>query len=150
MKSNYSFNAELISCKKFTASQLEKIKTGLESRENYSQFYQIFLDCIEINFNDCVEIYVEEFPFELDLSSDIEKMIKEIDDIVPGGWSSDSKIEFNSIVPALTYAWYKDGKKWKEVVKKLESESFFSVWEDSSEDYSNDNSYSNYDEESEW
>lgn len=151
MKSNYSFNAELISSKEFTVQQLEKVKADLESEDRYSHFTQIFLDNLEINFSGHAEIYVEEYPFELDLSSDIESMVKDMDKVIPGGWSSDSKIEFISIMPPITYVWYKDNKGWKETSKELSGpESFFSPWEDSQDDYSQDRNYPDYDEDSDW
>lgn len=152
MKANYSFNAELISNRKFTVSQIEKIKSDIESKEDYLQFYQIFSDSLEVNFNGYLEIYVEDFPFDLDLSTDIEDMIGEIDEIIPGGWSNDSKIEFHSILPALTYVWYKDGKEWKEVARNPERDDFFaSGWEEEDpENYSSGGNYSDYDEESDW
>ena len=152
MKANYSFNAELISNRKFTASQIEKIKAEIESKEDYLQFYQIFSESLDINFNGYLEIYVEDFPFDLDLSPDIEDMIGEIDTIIPGGWSNDSKIEFQSIVPALTYVWYKDGKEWKEIARNSDRDDFFSSsWEEEDpENYSSGVGYSDYDDESEW
>jgi hypothetical protein len=149
MKSNYSFNAELISNKKFTEAQLEKIKAELEAREDYSRFYQIFSDSVEINFNGYIEIYVEDFYFDLDLSSDVEDMIDEIDDIIPGKWSNDSKVEFHSNIPPITYIWYKDGKEWKEVAKNPDREDLFSSdnWIEGDIEESGSRGYSDYDED---
>ncbi len=86
MKSNYSFNAELISNKKFNHTQIEKIKNGIEAREDFSRLYSLLSDAIEINFNGYIEIYIEDISFDVDITAEIEKMIEDLDSIIPGGW----------------------------------------------------------------
>ena len=151
MKSNYSFNAELISNKKFTDIQIEKIKTEFESREDYNTFYQAFSDSMEINFGGYLEIYIENIFLDLDLSSDIEEIVKCLDADIQGGWSSDSKLEFSSILPQINYVWYKDGNEWKKSIVDSPREDFFtSEWDEEdqgdnfyTEDYSDN--YSDWD-----
>lgn len=151
MKYNYSFNAELISNKQFTEDELDTIKTELELREEFSQFYTLFKNSVEINFNKYAEIYIEDIPFELDLSSDIEKMIDTIDSIIPGGWSADSKIEFYSEFPHIITIWYKEGKTWKESSMNSPREDFLpgAEWDETDEGWGSD-SYSDYDGDPDW
>lgn len=137
MKSNYSFNAELISNKKFTNSQMEKIKNGIESNEIFSRFCSFFLDCTEVNFNGYLEIYLENISFDIDLTIEIENMVAELDSIISGGWSNDSKIEFYCEHPVINSIWYKDGKEWKNLVSNSpkSNEGFSSQpWEDVNDD----------------
>jgi len=150
MKSNYSFNAELISNRKFTKEELGLIKNEIEANEDFPHIYQIFAEVIEINFNGYIEIYIDSIPFDVDLSIDIEDMMKRIDSLIKGGWSNDSKVEFYSIKPTFTYIWYKDGKEWKESAMNTPKTDFFpedDSWEDPDEDFYTSNYYPDYDDE---
>jgi hypothetical protein len=61
-------------------------------------------------------------------------------------WFKDSTIEFNSIHPPIKYLWYKDDNKWRNSVKNLERDDFFSnpPWKE--DEYINDDyeTYDNY------
>jgi len=76
-------------------------------------------------------------------------MIEEIDDIIPGKWSNDSKVEFHSNIPPITYIWYKEGKEWKEVAKNPDREDIFSNddWIEGDIEESGSRGYSDYDED---
>jgi len=57
---NYILNAELISNRKFTSQEITDIKLKMELVEDSILIYNIFIDCMETNFNGCLEIYVED------------------------------------------------------------------------------------------
>jgi len=138
---NYILNAELISNRKFTSQEITDIKLKMELVEDSILIYNIFIDCMETNFNGCLEIYVEDLELESDLQNDLEKIVKELDSIIPGGLSNDSKIEWASTVPSINTVWYKDNNNWVERVTEVEREFFDeSEWED--DDY--DNSFGGY------
>jgi hypothetical protein len=151
---NYLFNAELISNRKFTPSQIEKIKNEIESNEDSLRFYPIFLELLEIGFGGILEIYAEDLSFEIDVTSEIEELIEKIDSLIPGGWSTDSKIELVSDHPALVRVWYKDKKEWKDYISDSYREDLvFSEkkWRsEDSYDTSYENSYGEYDSEDDW
>jgi hypothetical protein len=125
MKSNYFFTSELISSRKFTESQLNEIKNEIETREDFPQFCSVFLRYLEINFSGHVEIYVEDFSFDIDLSSDLQRMVTEIDNFIPGGWSNDSKLEFYSEIPPTNMVWYKEDMQWNFTVTNSPRIDFF-------------------------
>jgi hypothetical protein len=138
---NYILNAELISNRKFTSEEIADIKLKMELVEDSILIYNIFIDCMETNFNGCLEIYVEDLELESDLQNDLEKIVKELDSIIPGGLSNDSKIEWASTLPSINTVWYKDNNNWVERVTEVEREFFDeSEWED--DDY--DNSFGGY------
>ena len=138
---NYILNAELISNRKFTSQEITDIKLKMELVEDSILIYNIFIDCMETNFNGCLEIYVEDLELESDLQNDLEKIVKELDSIIPGGLSNDSKIEWASTLPSINTVWYKDNNNWVERVTEVEREFFDeSEWED--DDY--DNSFGGY------
>ena len=138
---NYILNAELISNRKFTSEEITDIKLKMELVEDSILIYNIFIDCMETNFNGCLEIYVEDLELESDLQNDLEKIVKELDSIIPGGLSNDSKIEWASTLPSINTVWYKDNNNWVERVTEVEREFFDeSEWED--DDY--DNSFGGY------
>jgi hypothetical protein len=113
----------------------------MELVEDSILIYNIFIDCMETNFNGCLEIYVEDLELESDLQNDLEKIVKELDSIIPGGLSNDSKIEWASTLPSINTVWYKDNNNWVERVTEVEREFFDeSEWED--DDY--DNSFGGY------
>jgi len=67
---NYILNAELISNRKFTSEEIADIKLKMELVEDSILIYNIFIDCMETNFNGCLEIYVEDLELESDLQND--------------------------------------------------------------------------------
>ena len=84
---NYILNAELISNRKFTPSEISDIKLKMETFEDSILVYNIFIECMEPNFNGCLEIYVEDLEMESDLQNDLERVVKELDTIIPGALS---------------------------------------------------------------
>ena len=145
MKANYYFHAELTSNEKFEKSHLDKLKNNIDSLEEFSNFYSIFSEVAEINFGGYLEIYIDDIPFDLDQSLVIEKMIENIDSIVPGGWSKDSKIEFYSEKPLSNSIWYKEDNEWKfYLTNSPEDLEYFQEipWEEEGENY--DEGFSNY------
>ena len=151
---NYLFNAELISNRKFTPSQIEKIKNEIDTNEDFPRFYPIFLELLEIGFGGILEIYVEDLNFEIDLTSEIEELVEKIDSLIPGGWSSESKIELVSSHPSFIRVWYKDKKEWKDSFSdSYREDTVFSEKKWKSEDpYENpyESSYDEYDSDDNW
>ena len=133
---NYILNAEIMSNKKFTPSEMADIKLVMESREDFIILYNIFIDCMESNFNGCLEIYVEDLELDTDLQNDLEKVVKDLDSIIPGGLSNDSKIEWTTGTPAINTVWYKDNGNWFERISESERE-FFSDSNFEDDDYDN-------------
>ena len=133
---NYILNAEIMSNKKFTPSEISDIKLLMESREDFIILYNIFIDCMESNFNGCLEIYVEDLELDTDLQNDLEKVVKDLDSIIPGGLSNDSKIEWTTGTPAINTVWYKDNGNWFERISESERE-FFSDSNFEDDDYDN-------------
>jgi len=151
---NYLFNAELISNRKFTPSQIEKIKNEMDSNEDSPRFYPIFLELLEIGFGGILEIYVEDLSFEIDITSEIEELVEKIDSLIPGGWSTESKIELVSDHPSLVRNWYKDKKEWKGSLSDSYREDLvFSEKKWKSDDpFDNhyESSYDEYDQDNDW
>lgn len=114
----YILNVELISNLKFDSELFDELKGKMESREDFIAFYSVFLDFIQLNFNKFVEIYIEDYVVENDLQSDLEAMLKDLDSIIPGGLSNDSKIEWASSLSPLSVIWYKDNGVWNETVSE--------------------------------
>ncbi len=151
MKSNYFLTVDLTSNKKFLSDQIDEIKSNLELNEDFLKFCTIFAASIDVNFNGYVEIYIEDHPFDNDILSEVEDLIENLDSFIPGGWVSDSKIEWVSEIPDQTYVWFKDGNAWSSVVKEHDR-GFIGEeeeWDESSSDsYDSYNSYDGYDEDS--
>ena len=148
MKSNYFLTIDLTSNKKFLREQIENIKSNLELNEDFLKFSTLFSTALDVNFNGFIEIYIEDQPFDNDILNEVEELIENIDSFIPGGWVSDSKIEWVSEVPDQTYVWFKDGNAWSSIIKEHDR-GFIGEEEewndDSSDSYS---SYDDYDEDS--
>jgi hypothetical protein len=138
---NYILNAEIMTNRKFTPSEILDIKSVMESREDFIILYSIFIDCMEPNFNGCLEIYVEDLELDTDLQNDLEKVVNDLDTLIPGGLSNDSKIEWTAGTPAINTVWYKDNGNWIERISESERE-FFSDADFEDDDY--DNSFGGY------
>ena len=148
MKSNYFLTIDLTSNKKFHKDQIDEIKSNLDLNEDFLKFSTLFSAALDVNFIGYVEIYIEDQPFDNDILSEVEEMVANLDSFIPGGWASDSKIEWASEMPDQLYVWFKDGDRWSGIVKSHDR-GFIGEdeeWnEDSSDSYS---SYDDYDEDS--
>ena len=134
----YRLNAELISNKKFNKISLDEIKKNMESREDFIAFYSIFMDySMQMNFSDFIEIYIEDFFMDIDLQNDIQPMLKDLDKLIPGGLSNDSKIEWSSGLSPITVVWYKDNNTWTEKISESEIDFIDEDWTEN-EDYDSD------------
>ena len=118
MKSNYFLNAELTSNRKFRENDLVDIKNSLDLNEDFLNFCMLFSESASINFSGHLEIYIEDHPFETDLLIEVEDLILSIDSLIPGGWGSDSKVEWSTeSMPGPTHVWFKDSDGWEVLVK---------------------------------
>ena len=135
MKSNYFLNVDLTSNRKFSSNDLEDIKNSLELNEDFLSFCMLFAESLSINFSGHLEIYIEDQPFEMDLLIEVEDLIQKIDSLIPGGWESDSKIEWSSeAIPGPTHVWFKDSENW-EVIIRDHDRGFLGEDEDWDEDH---------------
>ena len=79
---------------------------------------------------------MEDLELDTDLQNDLEKVVKDLDSIIPGGLSNDSKIEWTTGTPAINTVWYKDNGNWFERISESERE-FFSDSNFEDDDYDN-------------
>jgi len=126
----YSLTIELVSERKFSKKDLDSFKDNLESRISNPGICEILYDNSSINFNSFIEVYAEDRRFELDIVADIEELVKNVEDLIPGGWSKDSKIEFFSNSPRHNTIWYKEGKVWKEAETEADEKGDYFLGED--------------------
>jgi hypothetical protein len=143
MKSNYFLTIDLTSSRKFLNDQIDDIKSNLELNEEFLKFSTLFSSALSVNFNGFIEIYIEDEAFDNDILNEVEELIGNVDSFIPGGWVSDSKIEWVSEIPDQTYIWFKDGDKWSSVMK--EHDRGF-IGEDEEWDEDSEDSYSPYDD----
>jgi hypothetical protein len=116
MKSDYFLNVELISKRKLTRRDLEEFRNSIELNDEFLNFCMLFSNHSEINFSGHLEVYIEDYPFETDLLLDVESMIDVIEDFIPGGWDSGSKVEWlTEPPPCTTYVWFKEDDNWTSV-----------------------------------
>jgi len=86
--------------------------------EDFLNFCMLFSESASINFSGHLEIYIEDHPFETDLLIEVEDLILSIDSLIPGGWGSDSKVEWSTeSMPGPTHVWFKDSDGWEVLVK---------------------------------
>lgn len=116
---NYILNVELISKKKFDKDEFQKLKNIMELDEDYIEIYEILINHMEINFNKFIEINIEDLEIEYDISDYVEKMLEELDDIIPGGLANDSKLEYSDN-EVMTEIWYKYKGEWVEKISDNE------------------------------
>jgi len=117
MKTDYFLNVELTSNKKFDKSDLEEFKNSVELNDDFLIFCELFSKYAEINFSGHLEIYIEDYPFESDVLSDVKNFIEILDELIPEGWENDSKIEWvTELPPSAAYVWFKDGDSWESLI----------------------------------
>ncbi len=142
MKSGYYLSLDLISKKKFPQEDLKKIENSIDSNEDFFDVCSILSGLLSMNFSNHVEIYSEDIEFETDKLGEIEDFIGVVDSLIPGGWDSDSKIEWSSDYPDMSYVWFKNGDEWESVTKEHDRGTYGEEedWDkgDSDYGYSND------------
>ena len=92
-----------------------------------------------MNFSNHVEIYSDDIGFESDKLSEVEDFIEIVDSLIPGGWDNDSKIEWSSDYPDISYVWFKNGDLWELVTKEHDR----GIWGEE-EEWDNNDKSSNY------
>jgi hypothetical protein len=117
MKANYFFSADLTSKKKFDYENFLEIKGSLEMNEDFLDICSLLSGSIEFSFNRHIEIYIEDHAFDSDIIEDLENFMEIIDDLIPGGWSNDSKVEWTIEIPEETHIWYKEDNVWKNAIR---------------------------------
>jgi len=142
MKSNYFLYIELISNKKFSKEDISILQNSIEANDDLAPFSDLLVESMDLNFNSHLEIYIENYPYESDITSDVETLIDSLDSLIPGGWANDSKIEWLSESPNSSTVWYKDGSEWKSVIKEkergfLDDEDEWGSFDDSDRYYGN-------------
>jgi hypothetical protein len=125
MKSSYYLNIDLVSKRKFTQEDLEKIKNSLELNEDFFDLCSILAESISMNFSSHIEIYV------------VEEFVNILDSTISGGWGNDSKIEWTSEYPNVSYLWFKNDDSWDLVTKDHDR----GVWGEEEEWDSKDSGY---------
>ena len=121
-------------------------------------FYLYILNqsCNFINFSNHIEIYLEDRLIENDIQQDIEKMLEDLDSIIPGGLVNDSKIEWTSTssISPINIIYYKDNNEWVEKISESEMDFFNDEWVDDDDDDEIDSyerrSSSNFDDDENW
>jgi macrodomain Ter protein organizer (MatP/YcbG family) len=86
MKSSYYLNIDLVSKRKFTQEDLEKIKNSLELNEDFFDLCSILAESISMNFSSHIEIYVEDAEFDSDKLNEVEEFVNILDSTISGGW----------------------------------------------------------------
>ncbi len=137
MKSSYYLNIDIVSRRKFTNGDVEKIKSSLDLNEDFLDLCSILSESISMNFSSHIEIYAEDIEFDVDKLSEIEKLVDIIDTFIPGGCGNDSKIEWTSEYPDTSSLWFKNDDTWELVVKDHDR----GIWREEEEW---DNTDSNY------
>lgn len=148
---NHLLNAEIISNKKFTREELEEVKNRMEVSEDFLPLYSVFINSLDLNFSGHLELYIEDLEMEFDFQESISRMMEDLDEIVPGGLSNDSKIEWTVGNTSINTVWYKDNNEWVERVS--ESDRDFLVderWNGSDYDSDVDPNYGNSSFGEEW
>lgn len=139
MKPGYYLSVDLISKRKFPSEDLKKIENSLELNEDFFDICSILSGFITMNFSNHVEIYSDDIGFEADKLSEVEDFIEIVDSLIPGGWDNDSKIEWSSDYPDISYVWFKNGDLWELVTKEHDR----GIWGEE-EEWDNNDKSSNY------
>lgn len=137
MESNYYLNIDLVSKKKFSPEDLGKIKNALELNEDFFDLCSILSESISINFSNHIEIYAEDVEFDSNKMSEVEEFVSIIDSTISGGWCNDSKIEWTSEYPNISYLWFRNNEDWDLITKDHDR----GVWGESEEWDSKDSLY---------
>jgi len=137
MKSSYYLNVDLVSRRKFTNEDLGKIKNSLELNEDFFDLCSILAESISMNFSSHIEIYAEDIEFDSDKLNEIEEFVNILDSTILGGWGNDSKIEWTSEYPNISYLWFKNNDTWDLVTKDHDR----GVWGEGEEWDSKDSDY---------
>ena len=128
-------NVELISKNRIQKDNIDDIRYYLESNDDYLSVYSRLAANLEINFDGFLMLYIEQMDMDEDLRGEVPNIIQDLEDLIPGGFSNDSKIEWLTSLPEETITvWYKDDE-WIEKNMKSDSNPYhWNVYDRDSED----------------
>jgi hypothetical protein len=135
-KSNY-LNVDIVSNRKTTEEELEKIISEIESSVHYPEVMEVFLNHISLNFQNYVCVLIEDHSFDNDYSDQLDELLSSVETYFPGGCTIDSRVEWTPDIDDYNYLWFKEKDGWVMTEVENENKNFGSAdWSD--DDYTED------------
>jgi len=133
MKNTYYFSVDIISNNKATQEDLDHILSSVELSCKAGDILGCILENMSLNFQSYVVINIESEEFQNNLSDQIDEIIGSLEDELPGGCTTDSRIEWGSDMEEYNLLWFKNKDAWE--FSQIENELKRFGGEDWEEDY---------------
>jgi hypothetical protein len=113
MKNTYYFSVDIISNNKATQEDLDRILSSVELSCKAGDILGCILENMSLNFQSYVVINIESQEFQNNLSDQIDEIIGSLEEELPGGCTTDSRIEWGSDMEEYNLLWFKNKDSWE-------------------------------------
>jgi len=106
------YHIDLVSKSKFQGESLDFVRSNVEKLITDQQIRALFLDCLDINESNRVEIYCESESSKRISDEDLVEILESLEKVI-GGIMDGSRIELRIEIPLTEKVWVKDGFGWE-------------------------------------
>lgn len=127
------YHVDLVSSSKFDEKVFQNFKTQIEDLNHDRDVIESFLDCIQINSQGYVEIYVEQGNTKITDPEDLYSLVKNVENVL-GGFANSSEFSWTVEFPFSHKTWQKNNFEWELVFDETddyyEDETDYNDWEE--------------------
>jgi hypothetical protein len=127
------YHVDLVSSSKFDEKVFQNFKTQIEDLNHDRDVIESFLDCIQINSQGYVEIYVEQGNTKITDPEDLYSLVKNVENVL-GGFANNSEFSWTVEFPFSHKTWQKNNFEWELVFDETddyyEDEPDYNDWEE--------------------
>jgi hypothetical protein len=127
------YHVDLVSSSKFDEKVFQNFKTQIGDLNHDRDVIESFLDCIQINSQGYVEIYVEQGNTKITDPEDLYSLVKNVENVL-GGFAGNSEFSWTVEFPFSHKTWQKNNFEWELVFDETddyyEDESEYNDWEE--------------------
>lgn len=106
------YNVDLVSSSKCDEKVFKNFKNQIGDLNQDHDVIENFLDCIELNSQGYIEIYVEQGNTKLTDSEDLYTLVKNVENVI-GGFANNSEFSWTVEFPFSHKTWQKNNFEWE-------------------------------------
>jgi len=106
------YHVDLVSSSKFDEKVFQNFKSQIGDSNQDQDVIESFLDCVELNSQGYIEIYVEQGNTKLTDSEDFYTLVKNVENVI-GGFANNSEFSWTVEFPFSHKTWQKNNFEWE-------------------------------------
>jgi hypothetical protein len=114
------YHIDLVSRSKFQKESLNLVRSSIKNLISDNQIRSLFLDCLDLNENNQIEIYCESEYSKKISDEELVEILESIENII-GGITDQSRVELKIEIPLSEKVWIKNGFSWELIYEETDS-----------------------------